>query len=190
MHQTNLADESVPQEFEYFHQAQILWDETMAESIATFLTDRPDYHMVVLAGSGHLSYGAGIPKRVYRRIGKDYAIILPDPGEPLEQGLADFIVFPSEVQAPEDAKLGIILDSSEGLLTVVGFSRESGAEKAGMEKSDVVLAVDGQKVEDFEDLRAFLATRHVGDVVRVTVRRDKATVEFNVELGAPSRRGP
>jgi aminopeptidase N len=190
MHQTNLDDESIPQEFEYFHQAQILWDETMAESIATFLTDRPDYHMVVLAGSGHLAYGAGIPKRVYRRIGKDYAIILPDPGEPLEQGLADFIVFPSEVQAPEDAKLGIILDSSEGLLTVVGFSRESGAEKAGMEKSDVVLAVDGQKVEDFEDLRAFLATRHVGDVVRVTMRRDKATVELNVELGAPSRRGP
>jgi len=189
MHQTNLADDSIPQEFEYFHQAQILWDETMAESIATFLADRPDYHMVVLAGSGHLAYGAGIPKRVYRRIGKDYAIILPDPGEPLEPGLADFIVFPSEVEAPEDAKLGIILDSSDGLLTVAGFSRGSGAEQAGMEKGDIVLAVDGQKVEDFDDLRVFLATRHVGDLVRVTVRRDKATVELNVELGAPSRRG-
>ncbi|MES0364103.1 MAG: ChaN family lipoprotein, partial [Desulfobacteria bacterium] len=190
MHQTNLDGDSIPQEFEYFHQAQILWDETMAESIANFLTDRPDYHMVVLAGSGHLAYGAGIPKRVYRRIGKDYAIILPDPGEPLELGLADFIIFPSEVQAPEDAKLGIMLDSSDGLLTVAGFSRGSGAEKAGMEKGDIVLAVDGQKVEDFDDLRVFLATRHVGDVVRVKVRRDKATVELDVELGAPSRHGP
>lgn len=190
MHQTNLDGDSIPQEFEYFHQAQILWDETMAESIANFLTNRPDYHMVVLAGSGHLAYGAGIPKRVYRRIGKDYAIILPDPGEPLELGLADFIIFPSEVQAPEDAKLGIMLDSSDGLLTVAGFSRGSGAEKAGMEKGDIVLAVDGQKVEDFDDLRVFLATRHVGDVVRVKVRRDKATVELDVELGAPSRHGP
>ncbi len=189
MHQTNLDGDSIPQDFEYFHQAQILWDETMAESIANFLTNRPDYHMVVLAGSGHLAYGAGIPKRVYRRIGKDYAIILPDPGEPLELGLADFIIFPSEVQAPEDAKLGIMLDSSDGLLTVAGFSRGSGAEKAGMEKGDIVLAVDGQKVEDFDDLRVFLATRHVGDVVRVKVRRDKATVELDVELGAPSRHG-
>jgi uncharacterized iron-regulated protein len=189
MHQTNLDGDSIPQVFEYFHQAQILWDETMAESIANFLTNRPDYHMVVLAGSGHLAYGAGIPKRVYRRIGKDYAIILPDPGEPLEVGLADFVIFPSEVQAPEDAKLGIMLDSSDGLLTVAGFSRGSGAEKAGMEKGDIVLAVDGQKVEDFDDLRVFLATRHVGDVVRVEVRRDKATVELDVELGAPSRHG-
>jgi predicted metalloprotease with PDZ domain len=162
----------------------------MAESIANFLTNRPDYHMVVLAGSGHLAYGVGIPKRVYRRIGKDYAIVLPDPGEPLELGLADFIIFPSEVQAPEDAKLGIMLDSSDGLLMVAGFTRGSGAEKAGMEKGDIVLAVDGQKVEDVDDLRIFLATRHVGDVVLVTVRRDKATVELDVELGAPSQHGP
>jgi len=189
MHQTNLDGDTIPQKFEYFHQAQILWDETMAESIANFLTDRPDYHMVVLAGSGHLAFGVGIPKRVHRRIGKDYAIILPDPGEPLELGLADFIIFPGEVQAPEDAKLGIMLDSSDGLLTVAGFSRGSGAEKAGMEKGDIVLAVDGKKVEDFDDLRVFLATRHVGDVVRLKVRRDKATVELDVELGAPSRHG-
>ncbi len=189
MHQTNLDGDSIPQEFEYFHQAQILWDETMAESIANFLTDRPDYHMVVLAGSGHLAFGVGIPKRVHRRIGKDYAIILPDPGEPLELGLADFIIFPTEVQAPEDAKLGIMLDSSDGLLTVAGFSRGSGAEKAAMEKGDIVLAVDGQKVEDFDDLRVFLATKHVGDVVRLKVRRDKSTVELDVELGAPSRHG-
>jgi S1-C subfamily serine protease len=58
-----------------------------------------------------------------------------------------------------------------------------------MEKGDIVLAVDGQKVEDFEDLRVFLATRYVGDLVRVKVRRDKATVELDVELGAPSRHG-
>jgi S1-C subfamily serine protease len=59
-----------------------------------------------------------------------------------------------------------------------------------MEKGDIVLAVDGQKVEDVDDLRIFLATRHVGDVVQVRVRRDEATMELAVELGAPSRHGP
>ncbi|MFN2355695.1 MAG: ChaN family lipoprotein, partial [Desulfopila sp.] len=34
-----------------FIQAQGLWDETMAENIATFLTAHPEYQMVVLAGS-------------------------------------------------------------------------------------------------------------------------------------------
>jgi S1-C subfamily serine protease len=127
---------------------------------------------------------------VYRRIRKNYAIILPDPGEPLELDLADFIVFPSKVRASEDAKLGIMLDSSDGLLTVAGFSSGSGAEKAGIKKGDIVLAVDGQKVADFDDLRILLATRHVGDVVRVKVRRDKETVELEVELGAPRLHGP
>jgi S1-C subfamily serine protease len=44
-------------------------------------------------------------------------------------------------------------------------------------------------MEDFDDLRVFLASRRVGDVVRVKVRRDKATVELEVELRAPSRHG-
>jgi len=74
MHQNQLSRDEVPPVFEYFHQAQILWDETMAESIATFLADRSDYRLVVLAGSGHLAYGSGIPKRAYRRTGKEYAI--------------------------------------------------------------------------------------------------------------------
>ncbi|MGD8688260.1 MAG: PDZ domain-containing protein, partial [Syntrophobacterales bacterium] len=76
------------------------------------------------------------------------------------------------------------------LLTVAGFSSGSGAEKAGIKKGDIVLAVDGQKVADFDDLRIILATRQVGDVVRVKVRRDKAAVELEVELGAPRRHGP
>ena len=65
-----------------------------------------------------------------------------------------------------------------------------GPRRLGWKKGDIVLAVDGQKMEDFDDLRVFLATRHVGDVVRLKVRRDKATVELDVELGAPSRHGP
>jgi uncharacterized iron-regulated protein len=62
LHQTEVPGDSAPQVFEYFHQAQILWDETMAESIAAFLADRPDYHLVVLAGSGHLAYGRASPR--------------------------------------------------------------------------------------------------------------------------------
>ena len=55
--------------FEIFLQAQVLWDETMAEKIAEFVKANPDYQVVVLAGKGHIIYGYGIPSRVERRLG-------------------------------------------------------------------------------------------------------------------------
>jgi aminopeptidase N len=57
--------------FDFFCQAQILWDETMSESIDQFLKAHPDDQMVVLAGSGHLAYASGIPKRTARSNGYD-----------------------------------------------------------------------------------------------------------------------
>lgn len=53
---------------ERFFLAQVLWDETMAETIAQFLQANPDSQVVVLAGQGHIVYGYGIPSRVARRL--------------------------------------------------------------------------------------------------------------------------
>jgi uncharacterized iron-regulated protein len=54
--------------FEYFMQAQVLWDETMAEAIAQFVQANPDRLLIVLVGQGHLVYDYGIPDRVERRL--------------------------------------------------------------------------------------------------------------------------
>ena len=59
---------SVSNSFDYFFQAQVLWDETMADSIANFLKTHPDYQVIVLVGQGHIVYGDGIPNRVARRM--------------------------------------------------------------------------------------------------------------------------
>ncbi|MEM6426526.1 MAG: ChaN family lipoprotein [Cyanobacteria bacterium P01_D01_bin.128] len=55
--------------FDNFFAAQVIWDETMAMSIANFKADNPDAQVVVLAGQGHVIYGYGIPSRVARRLG-------------------------------------------------------------------------------------------------------------------------
>ncbi|UCG11307.1 MAG: ChaN family lipoprotein [Deltaproteobacteria bacterium] len=187
MHQVELPEGRAPHAFEYFHQAQILWDETMAETIANFLEEQPDYHLVVLAGTGHLAFGSGIPSRVHRRIRKDYSIVLPDPGLPLEKDLADHIVFPGESKAPEAPKLGVMLEPKEESLTVTGFAGGSDAEAAGMEEGDTIVAVDDHNVNEIDDLRVFLATKYVGDKVRVKILRGDKIVELTVELGAPIR---
>ncbi len=54
--------------FEHFMLAQLLWDETMAAAIASFLQENQEFQIVVLAGQGHIVYGDGIPDRVARRM--------------------------------------------------------------------------------------------------------------------------
>ncbi len=57
--------------FENFFAAQVVWDETMAQTIAEFYKINPNQQIVVLAGQGHIIYGYGIPQRVARRIEQD-----------------------------------------------------------------------------------------------------------------------
>ncbi len=40
----------------------------MADAIANFVKVNPDYQVIVIAGSGHIIYGYGIPSRVARRL--------------------------------------------------------------------------------------------------------------------------
>lgn len=83
--------------FERFFSAQVLWDETMAESIAEFVKSNPNHTVIVLAGQGHLVYGYGIPSRVARRLGNSLVqksiLLNPDPELPLkkDQPVADFL---------------------------------------------------------------------------------------------------
>lgn len=90
--------------FENFFAAQVLWDETMAESVADFVTDAPDTQMIVMAGEGHIVYGFGIPSRVERRLGEDlvaYSVLL-NPTSTVPE-LADFFWI-SESPEPEVTK--------------------------------------------------------------------------------------
>lgn len=61
-------DGSTSVNLERFFQAQVLWDETMAERIAQTLQQQPGTLVVVLVGQGHILYGDGIPERVARRV--------------------------------------------------------------------------------------------------------------------------
>ena len=64
--------------FDRFYTAQVIWDETMADSVARALStsDAPE-RVVVLAGAGHIRYGEGIPTRAARRGAKPSLTILP-----------------------------------------------------------------------------------------------------------------
>ena len=67
-------------DFEQFaYQAQDVWDSTMSHYVVEYLKsdEGRDKTVVVLAGSGHMVYGYGIPERVDRAVDLPYRIILP-----------------------------------------------------------------------------------------------------------------
>ncbi|MFO0876407.1 MAG: ChaN family lipoprotein [Gemmataceae bacterium] len=63
------------QEKEKFYQVMTAWDEYMADSAARFQQERKLRRMVLLAGSGHIERGFGIPDRAKKRTGGKVATV-------------------------------------------------------------------------------------------------------------------
>ena len=63
--------------FENFVDAQLIWDEAMAERAARYLEAHPSRHLVVLAGDGHV-IRSGIPARFARLSGVEPASVLQE----------------------------------------------------------------------------------------------------------------
>ncbi len=77
-----------PERLEHFYLAQVLWDETMADTAARFLArEAAPSRIVVLAGMRHVQSGLGIPSRAARRGATPYAIVLPVRASELDEAL-------------------------------------------------------------------------------------------------------
>lgn len=50
--------------------------------------------------------------------------------------------------------------------------KDSGAEKAGIKKGDIITDIDGRTINGFADLNASIVTKRPGDMVKVTLTRD------------------
>jgi uncharacterized iron-regulated protein len=171
--------------FDFFHQAQVLWDETMAESADRFLKNRPEYRMIVLAGGGHLQYGSGIPKRVFRRNGLPHAIVLND--AEIEKNIADFVVFPAPLAGTVAPKLMVGVEEQDKKVRITGFSKNSVSEKAGLKVQDALLALDGEPVESIADVKVELFFKKPGDTIKVKAQRSdpahgEEQLDFDVKL--------
>jgi len=169
-------------EFNYFYQAQTLWDEAMASRAAAWMEANPDRKLVVLAGNGHLRYKYGIPHRLFRRVAQPYAVIVQD--EDIEPGIADFVLFTTPIEGVKSPKLGIMVAEQEGVLAIKNAIEHGPAGKAGLTAGDIITALDGHPINTLADLKiALFYTKH-GDRVRVKINRDNAVLEKEVLLKA------
>lgn len=160
-------------QFERFYQVQLTWDETMAQNAAGYLLAGDDHRMLVLAGKGHVSGRNGIPNRVTRRTGLDGVTVISfDPGSRLFNS-ADFMVLASQQDLPASGIMGVMLDERDGAVVVADFGAESPAEAAGVKKGDNIVAINGQPVRSFIDVKVLMIDQLPGNEIVLTVSRER-----------------
>lgn len=156
--------------FDRFVEAQLVWDEGMAQSAAEYLEANPDRRLVILAGSGHLAFGYGIPQRLQRRTGAPYAIVLSSERE-IEPGIADYVLLRKQVSLPPAGVLGVRMEQATGGARIASFASDSPAKASGLERDDVLTSVDGEKITSPADVRTALWDKKPGDRVTVEAQR-------------------
>jgi uncharacterized iron-regulated protein len=180
------------------YQMLLLWEESMAETVANFLKDEANKNrkLVVLAGGFHVQYGYGIPKRAFRRVPHAYSIILPAiteiPKELKNREMkmksnvsipliaSDFSWKVSYIVPPPNRiKLGVFLEELENGLKVLKVEKGSNAERMNLQKDDVLLALDGNELTDVEDLAAQLQKHNFGDTVHLKIVRGGSEQEIS-----------
>ncbi len=157
--------------FDFFYEAQVLWDESMAQNLDEFISKNPGYKVVVLAGAGHMMFGSGIPKCEFRLNKRDYTVILSS-GD-IERDVADFILFPEPLPLPESPLLGVLLKEGDNKVIISSFAPDSVAEKAGLKEDDIILSIDDTAVKDIDDMRIFLFFKKKGDEILLKVLRKR-----------------
>jgi len=75
------------------------------------------------------------------------------------------------------------LDVTEGVI-INAVVADAPADRAGLQRGDVILSLAGQKITGAEQLQAIIRSHQVGDLVEIVVNRDGAEKNFVVKLEA------
>jgi uncharacterized iron-regulated protein len=184
-------------DFENFYEAQCLWDEGMAESLSEFLkSSRAEGKTVlVFAGSGHIVFGFGIPKRFHRRTPAPYQTIVLKAWREKMDGdftftgasspLANFLWI-TEPNPPEKKRpmIGVILKTKEDSkgLWIERVLPGSPAEKAGLLPGDQLIAVEGIEIREVKEIHHALSEKGWGNDITFTIYREGKQKEITVQL--------
>jgi uncharacterized iron-regulated protein len=193
-----------------FVRAQTLWDETMADSVAGYLTspEGVERHLLVVAGGNHVNYGFGIPRRAFRRLPASYVVIggheMDIPADKqdrlMDVTIPDFPMPPYDFQAyiayeelpKTGVMLGVVIEPVPGGrgLVVKEVLAGSNAERCGLEQGDLLLAFDGQDLTEEFDLIYAVKQKQIGDRGTLQVERKGQAMKMEVLFQAAGRVPP
>jgi uncharacterized iron-regulated protein len=191
-------------QLEGFIRAQTLRDEAMAESAVRYLESPAgkEKHLMVIAGGDHISHGFGIPRRAFRRLPVSYVTVggheielaankqdrLMDVDIPRFPMVPyDFIAYLSYEDLPENGpRLGVTMEPAAGRrgVTVKGVLPGSNAERAGLQRDDVILSLDGEPLADGLDLIYAVKKKKAGDRGNLRIERKGEAKDVEVVFQA------
>lgn len=157
--------------FDRFYQAQLAWDETMAEQAANFIRQKPAYHLVILAGSGHIAERHGIPSRLQRRINSKPIVILNGVDDNLHLSQADYVLFSPSVTLPKAGKIGVFMKDTANGVQITKLVKDSASTTAGLKKGDIITHLKGKKITTIEDIKISLLDAKPKQKINISIQR-------------------
>ena len=183
----------------------LLWEETMAQTVAEFLRDpiNTDKKLVVLVGGFHIQYGFGIPKRAYRRMPHNYSIIQPSITK-IPENLKDREMTVEKVSIPlyasdyawkveyrvpghNKVKLGVRLAQEKEGVRIKFVAEKSNAQNAGMKSGDLLLSMDGTTLAGVDDVLEILGEKNFDDRSTFQLRRKNKILKVEVVFKQPKK---
>jgi len=174
--------------------SQTTWDATMGWNALHALQEHGGKKaiMVVLIGSGHVTYGLGAERQTAPYYDGKIASVIPvairdDEDQPVETVRASYANFVWGLPRPPDTvypRLGISLMGKLGdrPTRLIQVSHDSVAERAGLAVGDILLSINGQPVDSGEALRNIFAPVRWGDVITARIERNGRTQELDIPV--------
>ena len=128
--------------------------------------------MISSPTGSYAGYSFAIPSNITRKIIED---------------LMEFGNVQRGILGVEGRELNASTSKEWGVSETQGFyinkiSKKSGAEKAGLEKGDIIIKIDDQNIATYADLSGYINTKRPNDKVQVTIIRDGKNKVFSVIL--------
>ena len=128
--------------------------------------------MISSQTGSYVGYSFAVPSNITRKIIED----IMEFGN-VQRGILG--VEGGELNSKASKDLGI--NDTEGFY-INKVTKNSGAEKAGLQKGDIIKKLDTQKINTFSELSGYISTKRPNDKVQVTFLRDGETKSASVTL--------
>jgi membrane-associated protease RseP (regulator of RpoE activity) len=92
---------------------------------------------------------------------------------------------PAEDASTQKVWIGIQIARTSDGATIAEVIANSPADKAGLQRGDVIKAVDGTSVSDVAGVRDVLANKNPGDTIKLSITRNGTAQDITVTLEAP-----
>jgi uncharacterized iron-regulated protein len=180
--------------FDGMYRAQIMWDATMGWNALQALNANggKDAIMVVLIGSGHVTFGLGSERQIDPHYDGKIASLIPvavvdDDGAPVETVRASYASYlwglPEErYTAYPGMGISLMGKLGEDPGQIIQVSKSSVAERAGLKVGDILLSLDDAAIDSEVSLRRVLADYRWGDVATARIRRDGREQDLEVRF--------